>query len=101
MKRGALTQRFHTWSFGISVDLLNRFFPLFSGRSIRSAFRQHLEFENIAVLRLVVREVWKKEEIALAMIEFQLRCRVIIIRQVEIGHEETLQIALCLNAVAN
>ena len=53
------------------------------------------------MLRLVVREVWKKEEIAIAMIEFQLRCRVIIIRQIEIGHEETLQIALCLNAVAN
>jgi hypothetical protein len=54
-----------------------------------------------AMLTGIMGKVWQKEEITKAMIQLQLWSRDIIIIQIQISHEESLQVSLSLNAITH
>ena len=101
VQRGALAKGFHTRGLGIAVDLLHGLLPLLFCLRVEVRLREDLQFQDVTVLCGIVREVGQEEEVAVAMVQFQLGCRVVVTVQVEIGHEETLQVALGLDAVAD
>ena len=101
VQRGALAQGFHAWCFGIAKNLLHGFLPLLLGLHLRVVLLQHLQLQDVAMLGSIVGEVGEKEEVANAMVKFQLWSCVIIRVEIEIGHEEALQVALRLYVVAH
>ena len=98
----ALAQGFHPRGNSITVDLLNGLVPLLLGFLLGIfLLRKIFQFEDIAVLRLIMRRVRQKEEVAIAVLQLQLGSRDIIIAYTKVGHEEALDVALALYAVAH
>ena len=49
---------------------------------------------------IIMCQVWQEEEVAIAMVQFQLRCSIVIGVQIEISHKEALQVSLSLNTIS-
>ena len=65
-------------------------------------FLRHVfQFEDVAVVGLVVGEIGQKEEVAIAVCHLYLRGGVIIVVEIEICKEESLYVALSLYTVAH
>ena len=110
-----LAQSLNPWSLSISMNLINSLTPLFLRLGHRLAIfreltfnyrreiflRKNLQFQNVAMLTGIMGKVWQKEEITIAMIQLQLWSRDIIIIQIQISHEESLQVSLSLNAITH
>ena len=111
----ALAQSLNPWSLSISMNLLYSLTPLFLCLGHRLAIfrkltfnyrreiflRKNLQFQDVAMLTGIMGKVWQKEEITIAMIQLQLWSRDIIIIQIQISHEESLQVSLSLNAITH
>ena len=73
---GALAQSLNAWCLGIIFYLFHSLLPLFRSLIISvHALGQVLDFQNVAMSRLIVRHIWQEEEVAIPMVELQLRCR--------------------------
>ena len=70
----ALPQCLHPWCLRIGVDLLYRLLPLPFGLRLEILFGEVFDFYDVAVPRLVVREVGHQEEVAVAVVQLLLRC---------------------------
>lgn len=67
-------------------------------RLVKLLFREHFQFEDVTVLAGVVGVVGQEEKVAVAVAKLKLWGRDVIVVEVEIGHEEALQVVgiLCL-----
>ena len=99
MQGGTLTQCFYPRSFSIFPDLLHRLLPLSLSLRLEILLWQHFEFQNIAMLGSIMGQIRQKEEVTIAVIQFQLRGSIIIIVQIQIRHKEPLQVSFRLHHV--
>lgn len=99
MQLCALAQSLNSWSHSVSIDLLLCISPLlFSlgygaliALSILNLYflipfllAQHLQFDDVTVLRRIMGQIGQKEEITVTMIQFQFWSRIIITGQAKI-----------------
>ena len=96
-----MAQGFHARGNRIAFNLFHGIIPLLSGLGFEFALRQIFDFNDIAVLRLVVGQVRQEEEVAVAVVELNLRCGDVVVVQIQLRKEETLDVALSLDAVAH
>ena len=98
----ALAQSLDTGSYGIGIDLLYCLRPLLLGCLFCVVgLRQVFQFEDIAVVCLVVGHVGQEEEVAVAMVELHIGGSDVVVVETEIGKEEALDVALALDGVAH
>ena len=102
MQLCALAQGFHPRGCCIAVDLPDGLVPLLLGFLLRIIrLREVFQFKDITVLRLIMRHVREKEEVAIAVFQLQFGSYDIIIAGTEVGHKEALDVALALDGVAH
>ena len=96
----ALAQDFYPWCCGITIDLFYCILPLCLGFCLKILGWQHLQFDDVAMLGRIVGQVGQEKEITIAVIQLKFESRNVIAAQVEICHEETLQVALGFDAIS-
>lgn len=99
MQLCALAQSLNSWSHSVSIDLLLSISPLLFclgygaliALSILNLYflipfllAQHLQFDDVTVLRRIMGQIGQKEEITVTMIQFQFWSRIIITGQAKI-----------------
>ncbi len=98
---GCLAQGLDTRGLGVGVDLGHGVVPLRLCAGVGVGGLECLELDDVAVAYGVAGEVGQQEEVAVAMVELKLGGEEVVGREVEVGHEEALKVALRLYGVAH